>query len=143
MPLNPLEWNDLLKGSRNYLDASYARSESARPTRGFISFSWPQEELARKELQGWLSSLRHDLMDCALDDIFLDIVHMDGDLKVAMQANLNKSDVVFFILTARFFERFKDRNSDNGLGYEVVEVFAKANIDIIFLLKEGNLEELL
>jgi len=61
-----------------------------------------------KELQTWIKTLQEDLQAAAMEEVFLDIKNMHGELKNTMRTNIQHSDIIFFICNPRFKERFSE-----------------------------------
>jgi len=61
-----------------------------------------------KELQTWIKTLQEDLQAAAMEEVFLDIKNMHGELKNTMSTNIQHSDIIFFICNPRFKERFSE-----------------------------------
>jgi len=64
-----------------------------------------------KELQAWIKTLQEDLQTAALEEVFLDIKNMHGELKTTMRTNIQQSGIIFFICNQRFKERFAEASN--------------------------------
>jgi hypothetical protein len=103
----PEGWAIFLSRLRELL----AERETA-PRRVFLSYAWEEDagdgtdkSLTNRTLQEYLLGLKRDLEASGIEEVFLDIENMQGEISETMRKSIAVSDMVVFACTPRFRQR--------------------------------------
>lgn len=101
------------------------REMSGIPRKGFLSYGWSWGVLL-KRLQARLRTLKDFLLRAGLDDCFLDVDDMIGDVDARMKDNIESSDVAMSIGTPRLKARGDETSaSRNNLQFEIDNILTQ------------------
>jgi hypothetical protein len=93
----------------------------------FISYAWDGDAIETDWLHMRLKRIRDDLITLGIEEVFLDISHMNGDITITMQEKLATPDlIVLVICTPLYVQRINDLvRNPNNVRYEYLAILKK------------------
>jgi Ran GTPase-activating protein (RanGAP) involved in mRNA processing and transport/predicted Ser/Thr protein kinase len=101
------------------------KGRSIAPPTCFISYAWEEDPEDNKRLQTWLKQLCDHLTQLGAK-VYLDITHLDGNMKTYMSEKIQESNYILLIGTPRFKERAEDPTTH--LGFEIQHALARTEL---------------